>query len=164
MPYCPKRVAGAGWHVASAYVISPTFGGASWLSHATFLTGTSVSSPELYEAFISSGRETLVDRFRAGGYRTVALVPGIKQHWPQGSAMRFDRVYDAAALDYRGPKFGWWTIPDQYSLEMMYRHEIAGGSRRPLFLFFPTITSHMPFVPTPPYQPDWARDDFEGTV
>jgi hypothetical protein len=24
-------------------------------------------------------------------------------------------------------------------------------------VFFPTISSHMPFRPTPPYQPDWAR-------
>ena len=25
------------------------------------------------------------------------------------------------------------------------------------FLFFPTITSHLPFHPVPPYQPDWRR-------
>ena len=24
-------------------------------------------------------------------------------------------------------------------------------------MFFPTISTHFPFIPTPPYQPDWAR-------
>ncbi|MDJ0950350.1 MAG: sulfatase-like hydrolase/transferase [Alphaproteobacteria bacterium] len=150
------QVASAGWNVATAYVIAPTFGGASWLSHASFLSGAGVSSPQLYEAFIADTPETLVDRFRGAGYRTVALVPGIKHEWPQGASLRFDRVYDAAALDYRGPAFGWWGIPDQFSLERLYQQEIARPGRKPLFVVFPTIMSHMPFTPTPPYQPDWA--------
>ena len=29
--------------------------------------------------------------------------------------------------------------------------------RPPLFMFFPTISTHTPFRPTPPYQPDWKR-------
>ena len=28
---------------------------------------------------------------------------------------------------------------------------------KPRFLFYPTITTHIPFRPTPPYQPDWSR-------
>ena len=35
--------------------------------------------------------------------------------------------------------------------------EVTRQPRRPLFVFFPTITTHVPFVPTPPYQPDWTR-------
>jgi hypothetical protein len=38
---------------------------------------------------------------------------------------------------------------------------VAGRARArapaPRFVFFPTISSHMPFRPTPPYQPDWTR-------
>lgn len=30
-------------------------------------------------------------------------------------------------------------------------------SRKPLFVFFPTISTHFPFSPTPPHQPDWRR-------
>jgi hypothetical protein len=26
-----------------------------------------------------------------------------------------------------------------------------------VFVFFPTISTHTPFTPTPPYQPDWQR-------
>jgi hypothetical protein len=29
--------------------------------------------------------------------------------------------------------------------------------RKPLFVFFPTVSTHMPFEPTPPLQPDWQR-------
>jgi hypothetical protein len=29
--------------------------------------------------------------------------------------------------------------------------------RKPLFLFLPTINTHIPFLPVPPYQPDWRR-------
>ena len=27
----------------------------------------------------------------------------------------------------------------------------------PRFVFFPTLSTHFPFNPTPPYQPDWTR-------
>jgi hypothetical protein len=33
----------------------------------------------------------------------------------------------------------------------------ARPSTQPLFVFFPTISTHTPFTPTPPYQPDWKR-------
>jgi hypothetical protein len=29
--------------------------------------------------------------------------------------------------------------------------------RAPVFVFFATISTHMPFNPVPPYQPDWKR-------
>ena len=50
------------------------------------------------------------------GYRVLALMPGLKQAWPEGEYFRFDTIYGEAALDYRGPAFGWWRIPDQFAL------------------------------------------------
>src|SRR5690606_16868208 len=35
--------------------------------------------------------------------------------------------------------------------------EIAPPSRAPLLVFFPTINTHTPFAPAPPYQSDWGR-------
>ncbi len=152
------RIAAAGWHTASALMTAPTFGGASWLSHGSFLSGLEIREQAGYNRLLASGRETLVDRFRTAGYRTAALFPGVKRAWPEGAAYRFDRIYDAKAIDYRGPAFGWWTIPDQASLARLHAAEFsAQGRARPLFLFFPTISSHMPFEPVPPYQPDWSR-------
>lgn len=40
------------------------------------------------------------------------------------------RSYNAGELDYRGPAFGWWVIPDQYTLEALYRHELNKPQRR----------------------------------
>ena len=147
----------SGWRAASAYVDSPTFGGASWLAHATLLSGRWISRHADYRLFLAAPSETLGDRFRAAGYRTVGLFPGIKLDWPEGAALGFDRIVDARGLAYRGPAFGWWRIPDQYSLERLNQSEIMRLDRKPLFVTFASIMSHMPFGPTPPYVPDWSR-------
>jgi len=150
-------IADSGWRVVSAYVESPTFGGGSWLAHSTLLSGRWIDSQAEYRFFLADPRETMVTRFRAAGYRTVALFPGIRFDWPEGGALGFDRILDARTLAYQGPHFGWWTIPDQYSLEALNQREIVRAGRRPLFVLFASIMSHMPFGPTPPYQPDWSR-------
>ena len=60
-------------------------------------------------------------------------------------------------LDYRGPEFGWFDIPDEFALAKFDALEADKPSRPRLFMFFPTISTHTPFRPTPPYQPDWSR-------
>nr|NKB57661.1 hypothetical protein [Alphaproteobacteria bacterium] len=147
----------SGWRAASAFIDSPTFGGASWLAHSTTLSGRWITREADYRLFLANPPETLVDRFQSAGYRSILLLPGIKLDWPEGQALRFDRILDARALDYKGPPFGWWTIPDQYSLETLHQSELLRPNRQPLFITFASIMSHMPFGPTPPYQPDWPR-------
>ncbi|MCC6173560.1 MAG: hypothetical protein IT481_16190 [Gammaproteobacteria bacterium] len=152
----------SGRAVVSAWVRSPTFGSGSWLAHASLLTGTEVRDGDGYARLLLRPRTTLTDVFRRDGYRVLALMPGLKQAWPEGEYFRFDAVYGADALDYRGPAFGWWRIPDQYALAGLDALEAArrvAGPRPPAFVFFPTISSHLPFRPTPPYQPDWSRLD-----
>jgi phosphoglycerol transferase MdoB-like AlkP superfamily enzyme len=147
-----------GRSVVSALVESPTFGGASWLAHASLLTGVEVRDGDAYNLLTLQRRPSLVGAFAKAGHRTVALMPGLRQDWREGAALYgFDAIYDAARLDYRGPAFGWWRIPDQYALARLDRDEVASRERAPLFVFFPTITSHAPFRPLPPYQPDWDR-------
>ncbi len=156
------RLGDEGWHMASAFLISPTFGGASWLAHSSFLSGLTVSRNQDYQLLLSTRRPTMVDVFRKAGYRSVALLPGIKRAWPEGAYYGYDRIYDSPSLDYAGPDFGWWSIPDQFSLEQMYRREVAPPGRPPLFVVFPTVTSHMPFEPVPPYLDDWSMVTSEG--
>ena len=81
----------------------------------------------------------------------------MQRGWPQGGFYGFDEIYDLARLDYQGPPFGWWGLNDQFALARVDQLEVAAQPRPPVFVFFPTITTHAPFVPTPPYQPDWAR-------
>jgi hypothetical protein len=100
-------------------------------------------------------RDTLVRAFGRRGFRTIALMPGLRQRWPEGAFYGFERIYGADELQYRGPEFGWFAIPDQFSLLKLDEREPPGD--RPRFVFFPTISTHFPFSPTPPYQPDWRR-------
>lgn len=149
-----QAVAASGRHAVSATVVAPTFGGNSWLSHLSLLSGRDVADPGAYARTMQGAGTTLVGDFTRAGYETLALMPGLRQAWPEGAFYRFDRILGADALDYRGPVFGWWRIPDQFVLARLDDQPRAG---RPRFVFFTTISSHAPFRPTPPYQPDWAR-------
>jgi phosphoglycerol transferase MdoB-like AlkP superfamily enzyme len=153
-----SAAAATGRGVVSAFVESPTFGGASWLAHASLLAGVEVRDGDAYNLLTTQPRDSLVRAFAREGYRTLALMPGLRQDWREGAAFYgFDEIYGAGRLDYRGPAFGWWRIPDQYALAKLDRLEVAPAARPPLFVFFPTINSHAPFRPLPPYQPDWER-------
>src|SRR4029077_225166 len=55
------------------------------------------------------------------------------------------------------PGCGVSRIPHQSSLHRPAAPGAAAAARPQLFVFFPTISTHFPFVPTPPYQPDWRR-------
>lgn len=146
-----------GRQTISAFVTSPTFGGSSWFAHSSFMSGIDVTDPDRYALLLTQDRPTLVSTFQAADYRAVAIMPGLKQSWPEGAFYGFDKIYDMDALDYRGPQFGWWRIPDQFSLAALDAREIQARPRKPLFVFFPTVNTHMPFRPTPPLQEDWAR-------
>jgi len=161
--------AATGRAVVSAFVESPTFGGASWLAHASLLSGVEVRDGDAYNTLMNQRRRTLVRTFADRGYRTVALMPGLRQDWREGEWFYgFDAIYGTDRLDYHGPEFGWWRIPDQYALAKLDQLEVAPHPRRPLFVFFPTINSHAPFRPVPPYQPDWKRllgpQPYDGSV
>ena len=150
-------IAETGRGVVSARVESTTFGGESWLAHISLLSGTEVRDPGTNKRLMGQERDTLVKAFGRRGYRTVAVMPGLQRTWPQGAFYGFEEIYDLARLDYRGPPFGWWDLNDQFALARIDALEVAAQPRRPVFVFFPTVTTHAPFVPTPPYQPDWAR-------
>jgi hypothetical protein len=146
-----------GREVVSAFVTSPTFGGSSVLAHLSLLSGIEVRDPDRYALLMTQNRPTLVSVLKSAGYRALAVMPGLRQSWPEGAFYRFDDIYGATKLDYRGPEFGWWRIPDQFTFAALDSLEMQRRPRAPLFVFFPTISTHMPFRPTPPLQPDWKR-------
>ena len=146
-----------GRSVVSARVESTTFGGESWLAHISLLSGTEVRDPGTNKRLMGQTRDTLVKAFRRQGYRTIAVMPGLQHAWPEGAFYGFEEIYDLERIDYQGPPFGWWGLNDQFALARVDALEVAIQPRRPVFVFFPTVTTHAPFVPTPPYQPDWAR-------
>jgi len=143
--------------VVSAYVEPPTFGASSWLAHLSLMSGVEVRDQYAYTSLMASRRDTMITTFARQGYRTVALMPGMRQAWPEGAFYGFDTIYGRDLLEYQGPEFGWWSIPDQYALAKLEALEGSRPSRAPLFVVFPTSTSHAPFGPVAPYQPDWSR-------
>jgi hypothetical protein len=87
----------------------------------------------------------------------VGLYPALSWDWAERRFYGFDLFLDGRDLDYRGPPLGYWKIPDQFSLARFEQLHPRDANAPPRFLFFPTITSHLPFGPVPPYQPDWQR-------
>jgi hypothetical protein len=143
--------------VVSAFVESPTFGGSSWLAHLSLMSGIEVRGPDTNALLMTQKRDSMVAAFSQRGYRTVALMPGLKQVWPEGVFYGFDDIYNGERLQYNGPEFGWFAIPDQFSIAKLDALETSRQPRAPLFVFFPTISTHFPFSPTPPYQADWTK-------
>lgn len=154
-----RALVAAGWRIASARVASSTFGGGSWLAHSSLLAGLRIADQSDYQELLATDRPTLVSRFAAAGYRTLAVMPGLRYPWPEGQFYGFDAIYQADRLDYHGPAYGWWVIPDQYSWYRVHQREMAVRERAPLLVFFPTINSHAPFAPLPPYRADWRSFD-----
>ncbi len=152
-----RAVASSGRHVASAFVRSPTFGGASDLAHLGLLAGIDLSEPLRHDLLLTTGRPTLLGLFRARGYETTGFYPALSWDWPERVFYGYDRFVDGPALGYRGPHFGYWWLPDQYSIARFEELHPIRPDSPPQLLFFATITSHAPFRPVPPYQPDWSR-------
>src|SRR5580765_6710379 len=71
--------------VVSGLVESPTFGGSSWLAHISLMSGVEVRDPDTNALLMAQKRDTIVTTFKRGGYRTIALMPGLWQAWPEGA-------------------------------------------------------------------------------
>jgi hypothetical protein len=150
----------AGYTVASNRLVSPTFGGGSWLAHATLASGVRLDDPVLYTLLMDSGRKLLPAYFKDAGWRTIGIAPGIKTPSRKAQAWGFDREVYASELDYHGPAFGWFEIPDQFTLNRVTKIRSALGSEPPVFTQLVLVSSHIPFSPVPPYLADW---DDSGT-
>jgi phosphoglycerol transferase MdoB-like AlkP superfamily enzyme len=121
------------------------------------MSGMEIRDPGDYALLMTQRRDTLPKTLEAAGYRAIAVMPGMRSAWPEGSFYGFDAIYGEHEVDYRGPDFGWWRIPDQFTLARVEALAAQGGERKPLFVFLPTINTHIPFLPIPPYQADWQR-------
>ena len=144
-----------GFEAASNFVSSPTYGGSSWLAHATLASGVHLNNQMRYNLLITSQAKTLPRFFNAAGYRTVRAMPGTQWPWPQGEFYGYQVKYYAWHFDYQGPMYGWSTMPDQYVLDFIRRREME-TTNQPLFVEFDLVSSHAPFHRQPPYLKDWS--------
>jgi hypothetical protein len=152
----------AGYYIVSNRIDSPTFGGGSWLAHGTMASGLKLDR-FLYRLLLSSKRKTLPEYFTAAGYHSLNIMPGIKKPYPEGAFWGFDAHYYAAELGYTGPAFGWFGIPDQFTLAQFSARELT-QNHGPLFAQIVLVSSHTPFAPVPPYLADWSDAGNFATV
>lgn len=144
-----RELRAAGFASRSAFLTSPTAGGGSWLAHSTLLSGLWIDNQQRYRTLVGSDRLTLNGAFRRASWRSVAVVPGVTRAWPEGAFFGYDRIYAAGDLGYRGPRFSWATMPDQYVLSAFERAERARPNRAPLMAEMPLVSSHAPWAPIP---------------
>ncbi|WP_164861800.1 hypothetical protein, partial [Microbacterium sp. CPCC 204701] len=144
-----------GYTARSAFLTSPTFGGVSWLAHATLQSGVRVDSPRTYDRLLEHGRSTIAGLFDAAGWRTMAVVPSNKRDWAAGEAFYgFDTVLDSRSMGYRGPAFGYARMPDQYTWKVFHEHAALGPA--PVMAEIDFVSSHAPWTPLPRMVP-WSE-------
>jgi len=153
----------AGFSARSGWLTSPTFGGISWLAHSTFHSGVRIDTQRHYDQLIKTNRFTLSRAFKRAGWRSIDVVPANNRRWTPGSTFyHYDKVYDSRDLGYKGPRFGYPTMPDQYTLLALHRLELAKRNRRPVFAEVDTLSSHFPWTKIPRSVP-W-RDVGDGSI
>jgi hypothetical protein len=143
------RLAAAGYAARSGWLTSPTAGGGSWLAHSTFQSGLWITDEQRYRTLVSGERTTLTSAFRRANWRTVGVEPGLTYAWPEGQFYGYDRVYDSHTLGYRGPKFSWASMPDQFTLQAFETLERGKADRPDLMAEITFVSSHTPWAPVP---------------
>jgi hypothetical protein len=152
-----KSILASGRNVVSAFYVSPTIGGASDLAHLSVLSGIDLKDSRKHDVLLTTERPTLLDVFEREGYETFGLYHSVGWEWVERAFYSFDQYIDGPALNYEGPAFGFWKIPDQFAAARVDQLYPRNESAKPRFTFFPTISSHFPFHQVPPYQSDWKK-------
>ena len=151
-----SELGASGFRIASGRMSSPTFGGRSWLAHATLATGVPTTDQFGYDLLPVMKPKPMAAFFRDAGYRTVIVHPGTTRPWPKGEFYRFNEKYYYWNFEYAGPAFAWATMPDQFVLDVIRRRELERHSG-PLFIQYVLISSHAPWSETPTIVEDWSR-------
>ncbi|MFF8933766.1 CDP-alcohol phosphatidyltransferase [Streptomyces paradoxus] len=140
----------AGFAARSGWLTSATYGGSSWLGHSTTMSGLWIDNQRRYRTVSAGDHLTLTKAFqKTGAWDTVGVMPGVQKGWPEEKWYGLDKLYDAFDLGYRGPKFSWSTMPDQYALEAFQRRVHGKKRDKPLMSFVILTSSHQPWAPLP---------------
>ncbi|MEU8792797.1 sulfatase-like hydrolase/transferase [Streptomyces sp. NPDC048643] len=145
-----KKLTGAGFAAKSGWLTSATYGGSSWLGHSTFLSGLWINNQQRYRTVTAGDHLTLPGAFeKTGDWDTVGVMPGVQKAWPEQKFYGIDKLYDSRDLGYKGPKFSWSTMPDQYALTAFERLVHGRKHDKPLMSTIILTSSHQPWAPIP---------------
>lgn len=149
-----EKLIKAGFAAKSGWLTSSTYGGGSWLGHSTFMSGLWISNQQRYRTVTAGDHLTLPGAFKkTGAWDTVGVMPGVQKAWPEQNFYGIDKVYDSHKLGYKGPKFSWSTMPDQYALTAFERLVHSKKHDKPLMSTIILTSSHQPWAPIPKLVP-----------
>ncbi|MGI5454653.1 CDP-alcohol phosphatidyltransferase [Streptomyces sp. CA-249302] len=158
-----KALAKAGFHAKSGWLTSATYGGSSWLGHSTTMSGLWISNQQRYRTLMASDHMSLTEAFKkTGDWDTVGIMPGVQKSWPESKFYGLDSYRNAFQMGYKGPKFSWSTMPDQYALQQFQNLEHSKKRSKPLMSLVILTSSHQPWAPIPKMVP-W-NDLGDGSV
>ena len=155
-----------GFHYASAFSQSPTWGGGSWLAYTSALFGLHVETHPQYLTLMER-YQTKVPRYPDLG--TYLRTQGYHYFWVTSISEQLgDRKWSAYKsfygvdewlryndLQFEGMRYGWGPAPpDQYVLN--YTRDIAMAEQdKPLVMFYITQNSHYPYDTLPTLAKNW---------
>jgi hypothetical protein len=152
-----KALGEAGYEIRSGQLDSPTYGGGSWLAHATMDIGARIDNQFLHTLLLNQPHvKTMAAVFNEAGYRTVHVAPNTTRAWHGDAFFQYQAQYNLWHFDYKGPMFSWATMADQYVIDFLHRREVSRAAER-LFVEYVLVSSHGPFDVQPPVLDDWSR-------
>jgi len=144
----------SGMQSKSGWLTSPIRGGRSWLAHSTFQAGLEIDSQARYDRLVTTKRPSFSALFEMAGWNTVGVMPAIQFEWPEGSWYDYQSLHVAKDMQYQGERFGYVTMPDQYTMSHFQR-KIREKSDRPVMATIALLTTHAPWTPIPE-KLDWS--------
>jgi hypothetical protein len=115
-----------------------------------------ISNQQRYRNLVTSDRLNLNGAFRRANWRTVGVMPAITRSWPEGRYYGYDQLYSDQSSPYRGPRFNFSSMPDQYTLSAFQHAERSAPGRAPVMAEIALLSSHTPWTPLP-HLIDWDK-------
>lgn len=158
------RLLRAGFAACTAVCSPAIAGGLSGLAHAELLSGVAVPNERTRTMLLNSSLVALPHRFRTAGYHTAEVQPAMDRAWPRGEAFYgIEESIWQRQLSYRGQKYDFGQMPDQYSLRHLLEHVVL-PAQKPVFSMWVGVSGHAPWSATPPFVDDWSQHQqvYEG--
>ena len=130
-----------GLPIFTRFAVSPVYGGGSWMSTASALSGIRIENHSTYWAWKRIARRYphLISYLKRHGYYALSIQPGAT--WAE-DLYDYDDVIIREDFSYDGFAYGFGHVPDQWALDYAFRDYWNRHPRPRLFHFVATSTHY----------------------